>query len=286
MNIPARIVAGLTTTRFAKKMIPGGGKWAARAITAVALSVILPVLGLSGVASAQSAMNIQGTIDTVNCQDATMVVDTPNGPQTFPASDNAFTNVGAANLPFCSLEGYVGAPATVWLAPDSDNQLVVTEITVTGPVATAPALAAGVSPLPLWGTVLGTVVDAGLLYLVTRGSDGNYYRYPYYGAYYRHYYNSGYRPYTGFYTASAPIITVALAILGVVLGTEIVNGDAFIVSRDSGGHIYRYPYYGPYRQYYYRPAYHAYAGPNANVYAKAAVRQGDSHWDAPAHAMA
>ena len=286
MSVRRWSVNGLHKVGFAKTIIAGGTAWGTQAVIAIVLCVALPLLGMSGIASAQSsAVNIQGTIDAVDCQAQTMVIDTENGQQTFATSDNAFTNVDSANLPFCSLEGYIGAPATVWLAPEN-SQLVVTEVNVTGPVPTAPPAAAGVSPLPIWGAVLGTVVVAGLLYLVTRGPDGNYYRYPYYGAYYHRYYNTGYRPYTGFYPSSSPIVTVALAIIGAVIGTVIVNGDPYIVSRDSGGHFYRYPYYGPYHQYYYRPSYQPYTGVNVNVYRQATVYQGNAKWDAPAYAMA
>ena len=92
----------------------------------------------------------------------------------------------------------MSAPATVWFAL-SNNQRMATEVDVTGPVATDPAPTDGILPLPVWGTVLGTVADSGLLYLVSRGPDGNYYRYPYYGGYYGRYYHAGYRPYTGSY---------------------------------------------------------------------------------------
>jgi len=255
-----------------------------KAIIAIALSIMLPFLGMSGVASAQSAVAVHGTIDAVDCQSQTVVLNTANGQQTIAASDNAYADVDATNLPFCSLEGYVGAPATVWVAA-SGNQLVATAVTVTGPVAAAPVTAEIVAPLPIWGAVLGTVVVAGLLYLVVHGPDGYYYRYPYYGGYYRYYYHSWYRPYTGFYPASAAVITVALPIVGAVLGTVIVNDTTFLVSRDAAGHIYRYPYWGPYHRYYYRPSYRPYTGANARTYTTAAVRRGDPHWDAPAHAM-
>ncbi len=251
---------GMRGGRPAKTTTHGRHRWGTQTVIAIVLSFALPFLAMSGIASAQSsAVNVQGTIDAVDCQAQTMVIDTSNGQQTFATSDNAFTNVDSANLPFCSLEGYVGAPATVWLASEN-SQLVVTEVNVTGPVATTQPAAEGVSPLPIWGAVLGTVVVAGLLYLVTRGPDGLYYRYPYYGGYYQHYYNVGYRPYTGYYSASAAIITVAAVMVGVVLGTVIVNGDPYIVSRNSAGTISRYPYWGPYRQYYYRPVLSAVRG--------------------------
>ncbi|HLN13356.1 MAG TPA: hypothetical protein VK587_09200 [bacterium] len=256
-----------------------------KAIIAIALSLMLPLLGLNGVASAQSTVAVRGTIATVDCQSGTVVVNTASGQQRFDASNDSYASVDATNLPFCSLEGYVGAPATVWLTASGD-QLLATAVNVTGPVAVAPVAAQVVSPLPVWGTVLGTVVVTGLLYLAVYAPDGHYYRYPYYGGYYRYYYHAGYRRYTGFYPASAAIITVALPIVGIVLGTVTVDGNPYLVSRDPAGHVYRYPYWGPYRQHYYRPAYRPYAGANVRTYVSAAVRQGDPHWDAPAHMMA
>jgi hypothetical protein len=50
---------------------------------------------------------------------------------------------------------------------------------------------------PLAGVVLGTIIVAGLVYLLVRHSSGHFYRYPYYGSYYRHYYRPYYRPYYG-----------------------------------------------------------------------------------------
>jgi hypothetical protein len=137
------------------------------------------------------------------------------------------------------------------------------------------------APVPIWGIVLGTVIVAGLLYLVVHGPDGGYYRYPYYGEYYQHYYHPEYRPYTGFYPASALVVTVAPVIVGTVLGIVVIDNHQYVLSRDAGGHLYRYPYYGPYRQVYYRPAYHPYEGVYVKngAYRSAPVRQGDQHWD-------
>jgi hypothetical protein len=132
-----------------------------------------------------------------------------------------------------------------------------------------------VSPVPIWGIVLGTIIVAGLLYLIVHGPDGGYYRYPYYGEYYGYYYRPHYRPYTGFYLASAPIIIVAPKIAGVVLGIVVVDHLQYILTRDAYGHQYRYPYYGPYHQFYYRPTYRPYTG----AFHNAPVRQGDHHWD-------
>ena len=148
-------------------------------------------------------------------------------------------------------------------------------------IGSAQAQPLQVSPVPLWGIVLGTIIVAGLLYLIVHGPDGGYYRYPYYGEYYRHYYRPGYRPYTGFYPAVASVIVVAPPVVGVVLGIVIINHVQYILSRDAYGHLYRYPYYGPYRQVYYRPTYHEYHGVyvTTGAYWHAPVRQGDPHWD-------
>lgn len=53
------------------------------------------------------------------------------------------------------------------------------------------------APPPLVGVVLGTVLIAGLVYLLVRHPSGALYRYPYYGSYYRYYYRPVYRPYFG-----------------------------------------------------------------------------------------
>jgi len=148
-------------------------------------------------------------------------------------------------------------------------------------VGQAQAQPLSASPVPIWGIVLGTIVIAGLLYLIVHGPDGGYYRYPYYGAYYQYYYRPWYRPYYGFYPAVAPLIVVASVVVGTVLGIIVLNNLQYIVSRDAYGYYYRYPYYGPYRQVYYRPTYRPYVGTNATVAAfrSAPVRQGDSRWD-------
>src|SRR5262249_32025556 len=171
------------------------------------------------------------------------------------------------------------------------NELLATRIDVLGPAAAAPPpvvafpepvpvpepVPADVSPLPVVGIVLGTIVVAGLIYLLTHDRD-HYYRYPYYGAYYRHYYRPEFRPYLGPPPPFAPIITVPPVIAGRVLGTVAVGGLDYLVARDRDGRFYRYPYYGPYRQHYYRAGYRPYYGP----YRDAPVRAGDPRWQGPA----
>ena len=84
MSTPTRFMHGVIGTRFANSMPRGVTRWGTQAVIAIVLSLALPLLGMGGVASAQSsAVNVQGTIDSVDCQAQTMVVDTPNGQQTF-----------------------------------------------------------------------------------------------------------------------------------------------------------------------------------------------------------
>src|SRR5579864_1138144 len=251
-----------------------------RTIISIVLGALLPLLGLTGIGQAQSAIEVQGTIASVDCVAGTVVLNASDGSETFGTGDYTAVLVNSTSVPFCSLEGYIGAPTNVWLIPDG-SQFSATQIDVTGPAAVVPAPSAAVSPLPIVGTVLGTIVAAGLVYLIVHGPDDGYYRYPYYGAYYHYYYRPQYGPYRGYYPASAPIITVAPAITGFVLGIVVVNSFQYILTRDSDNHFYRYPYYGPYRQHYYRPTYRPYTG----VYRDVPVRQGDSRWDAPAHAI-
>ena len=251
-----------------------------RRATALVLGAILPLLGLSGVGQAQSSLQIQGTIQAVDCQAQTVVLSGPGSANTIAAAPYTAVLVSATSVPFCTLAQYIGAETTVWLVP-TGNEFRATRIDVLGPVAVVPAPPPQVvaAPLPIAEIVLGTIVVAGLVYLLVRDNDGRYYRYPYYGPYYRHYYRPEYRFYFGPYPPLAPVIFVPAPIVGVVVGTVILGGFEHLLARDRDGRFYRYPYYGPYHRYYYRPEYRPYTG----SYHDASVRQGDPHWDAPAY---
>jgi hypothetical protein len=253
---------------------------------AIAVGVLMPFLGLSGMGSAQQAVQVEGVIEAVDCQADTVVLGGPTGANTVAAAAYTAVLINSTSVPFCTLQNYVGAPATAWLVA-TGSQFTATRIDVTGPAAAPAPTEVGVAPVPIWGVVLGTVVVAGLVYLLVHGPDGGYYRYPYYGDYYRHYYHPEYRPYLGAYPASAPVVTVAAAIAGTVLGIVLINNLQYVLTRDAAGHLYRYPYYGPYRQVYYRPAYRPYQGPEvqSGAFRNAQVRQGDPQWDAPLRPM-
>ena len=74
-------------------------------------------------------------------------------------------------------------------------------------------------------------------------------------------------------------------------GLSLLTISSIFLARDTGGHFYRYPYYGPYRSYYYKPTYRPYTGcyvsvNNVNIsIATVHARQGDSRWDALAYAV-
>ncbi|HET8998211.1 MAG TPA: hypothetical protein VFP86_01045 [bacterium] len=255
-----------------------------RQATALLLGVLLPLLGLSGIGNAQSAVQLQGTIQAVDCQAQTIVVSGPGGTNTVPVAPNTPVLVNSTSVPFCALQQYIGAPASVWLAAYG-NEFVATRIDVVGEAAVvpppyvAPVEEVSADPLPIVGIVLGTIAVAGLIFLLTHDRDDHYYRYPYYGSYYRYYYRPEYRPYFGWYPGQPPIITRPAIIGGFVLGTTVVGGLEYLVTRDRDGRFYRYPYYGPYRTHYYRPDYRPYGGP----YRDAPVRQVDPRWEPPAY---
>ncbi|HET7263233.1 MAG TPA: hypothetical protein VFL28_01085, partial [bacterium] len=255
-----------------------------RSAIAVVIAVFVSLLGLNGVGHAQTAAEIQGTLETVDCQNgAVTTLDALGNTETVYASDSTAVAVESSSVDFCSLNGYVGAPVDAWVVP-YDNEFVATQIDVTGPVPVLAATQTAVAPMPIVGAVLGTILVGGLLYLLAHDSAA-YYRYPYYGAYYHHYYSASYRPYTGWYPASPPIIYVATPIVGTVLGIVAVNNYQYLAVRDYDGAYRRYPYYGPYRSYYYHPTYRYYSGTYVNIYTQAPVAVGDSHWDAPRYQM-
>src|SRR5689334_17439655 len=241
---------------------------------ALTLGVLVPLLGLAGVGSAQSTVQVQGTIQAVDCQAQSVVVATPDSTNTVAVAPYTAVLVDSRAVPLCDLQQYVGSQATIWLVA-SGNEFIATRIDTTAQAAVVPLALPiqqeAVSPLPLVGIVLGTILLAGLIYLLVRDHDGRYYRYPYYGEYHRHYYRPEYRPYVGVYPVTCPVVYAAAPIVGFVLGVTVFDGYDYLVVRDREGRYERYPYYGPYRAHYYRPEYRAYAGP----YRDAPVRYGD-----------
>jgi hypothetical protein len=242
---------------------------------ALALGVLVPLLGLAGVGNAQSTLQVQGTIQAVDCQEGFVSLATSTGIDTIAAGPYTAISINSQVVSLCDLAAYTGGTATVWLAPGAGG-FYATRIDAYVPASVAPVPAypvyAEVSPLPIIGVVLGTIALAGLIYLLVRDHDGHYWRYPYYGEYYRYYYRPEYHVYSGWYPVSCPVVYAAAPITGFVLGVTVVSGFDYLVVRDRDGRYERYPYYGPYRSYYYRPEYHAYVG----SYHDAPVRYGDT----------
>ena len=202
-------------------------------VAAVLLGVFTVVLGLSDVGQAQppSSVQVQGTIRAVDCYAQTVTLDTGGRTNVYRAAGAATFYINSASAPLCALQQAVGAPATVWLTA-LGSELLITRVDAAAQAyappapttyAPAPYPAPTYTPAPypapypypypvpvptpapayyappLVGVVLGTIIVAGLVYLLVRHPGGALYRYPYYGSYYRHYYRPVYRPYFGPY---------------------------------------------------------------------------------------
>jgi hypothetical protein len=235
-----------------------------RKSVALIVGVLVPLLGLAGVGNAQSTVQVQGTIAAIDCQAQTLVVAGPGSTNTIAVAPYTAVLLNSSAVSLCDLQQYIGGPATAWLVA-SDSEFVATRIDAKAQVVPDPApVQPAINPLPIVGIVLGTIVVAGLVYLLVR-DDGSYYRYPYYGSYFGYYYRPGYQPYLGWYPAVCPVVFAPAPITGFVLGVTVVGGFNYLVVREGDGHFARYPYYGPYRGYYYRPEYRAYAGQYRDV---------------------
>ncbi|HEX9245502.1 MAG TPA: hypothetical protein VGA35_05015 [bacterium] len=139
-----------------------------RKAIALALGMLLPILGLAEVGLAQSAVNVQGVIQSVDCQSQTVVLSGGSGSNTLAASEATAVLVNSTSVPFCALGQYVGDPATAWLLP-SGTEFQVTRIDVAGPAAAAPpALAAST---PSTGTlILGALAIGAIGYILGHSS--------------------------------------------------------------------------------------------------------------------
>jgi hypothetical protein len=152
-----------------------------RKAMAFLLGMLLPILGLADLGLAQSAVQLQGTIQSVDCQSQTVVLSGSSGANAIAATGATAVLVNSSSVPFCALQQYVGAPATAWVIPDG-NEIQATRIDVAGPATEAPAPAPGTavsSPSPL-GIVLGALAVGTLGYILGRASTAQPYYQPVY----------------------------------------------------------------------------------------------------------
>jgi hypothetical protein len=100
-----------------------------RAAFLAAVSVLVTVLGLSGLAQAQNWVRLQGTIQAVDCQTGTLVLRAPGEKHVMPVSPTARIFVNSAPIGLCTLRQYVGSYASVAVTA-VNSQLVVGRIDV------------------------------------------------------------------------------------------------------------------------------------------------------------
>jgi hypothetical protein len=120
------------------------------------LGAIVSVLMLPGIGSAQGPLELQGTIQVVNCRAQAVTLGGPGTVNTLTVGPYTAVLINSASVPMCALRRYIGVPATAWLIA-SGNQFTVTRIDV--------AVGAASPPPPAYYSYYGPY-------------------YPYYGPYY------------------------------------------------------------------------------------------------------
>jgi hypothetical protein len=168
-----------------------------RKAIALLLGTLLPVLGLAGMSQAQSSVQVQGTIQAVDCQSETIVLNDANGSNTMAATGSTAIVVNSTTVPFCTLQQYVGASATAWLVPGG-NEFQLSRIDVVGPATSAfqPVPAPAVSSPSTLGIIVGALAIGALGYIFGRNSTSQPDYQPAYPrpAYYQSAYQPAYAP--------------------------------------------------------------------------------------------
>jgi hypothetical protein len=131
------------------------------AMTASVLTVLLVCLGLAGIGNAQvpEPVQIQGTIQSVDCQTGQLTLATSAGNDSFQATDQTAAYVNGNSVSFCSLQSYAGDSATAVLVP-TGTAFGLSQVNVTAPASTGSKLspvAIGIGAL-LLGGLIGYVV--------------------------------------------------------------------------------------------------------------------------------
>jgi len=155
----------------------------------VALSVAN--FGFSPIAaSAQGSVQIQGTIQTVDCGTNALVLNALDGPHVFPMASDGTVTINSVQASFCALAQYVGSRATVSIEA-VDSRIVAGHVDVSTsatPVVPANPATPAVPP-PAYNPNNESYPYP---------SYGYYPYYPHYG-YYPYYPYYGYSPYYPYY---------------------------------------------------------------------------------------
>lgn len=136
-----------------------------RRLTAVTTMVLLACLALAGTGSAQTQapLQIQGTIQAVDCQSGAVSLATSSGTLTAQATNDTTASVNGSAVSFCSLQSYTGDQATATLYP-SNSEFVLSQVAVSAPQAAAPAPTSSSSAI---GVAVGALLLGGIIgYLV------------------------------------------------------------------------------------------------------------------------
>jgi hypothetical protein len=131
-------------------------------MTAGVLMVLVACLGLASAGNAQTPqpVQIQGTIQSADCDTGRLTLATAAGNDTFQATEQTAAFVNGNSVSFCSLQSYAGDSATAVLVP-TGTAFDLSQVDVTAQPAasrsTLSPLAVGVGAL-LLGGLIGYVV--------------------------------------------------------------------------------------------------------------------------------
>lgn len=158
-----------------------------RHVTAVAVSVLLACLALAGTGNAQTyqPVQVQGTIQSVDCQNGQVTLATAGGADTFQATNQTVAYVNGASTSFCSLQSYSGASATAVLVP-TGNAFDLSQINVTSQAA-APSTSGSILSSPV-AIGIGALLLGGLIGYVVGHNNAQSQPQPVYSPYGYNYY--------------------------------------------------------------------------------------------------
>jgi hypothetical protein len=156
-----------------------------RHLTAIVTVALLACLGLAGIGNTevQQPLQIQGTLEAVDCQAQQLTLNASGSVTTFQSTGQTAVFVNGTLTQLCSLQSRIGAPVTVLVAPSGD-QFVLGRVDVSAPQAVPPSVGTSTGP-SIAGIAIGALLLGGLAYLIIRNANNNrannnYDRYDYY----------------------------------------------------------------------------------------------------------